>query len=375
MKIAVITRMLRKDKIEGIGMFAKEILSRIVRNHPEHEFTFLFDRKYDEEFVFAKNVTPFILAFPARHPVQMAYWHQVALKNYLKKNKHDILISPDGSIPLNAEVPTIAVIHDLNFEYFPEDLPFSFRLYYTYYYPRIAKVASRIVTVSEFSKSDLLKFYNVDGSKVDVAYNAVGDEFKKLEEVKIKEVRNKYSSGLPYFFFIGSLHKRKNIDGMIKAYDHFRSSSSSPVKFIFAGAKRWWTKEMEEAFSSSPYKNDIHFIGRVTDTQLVELIGGAYALMYPSKFEGFGIPIVEAMKCGVPVITSNETAMPEIAGDAAMLVNPHSVESMSDAMIKLVSDEGLRQTLIAKGFEQSKKFSWDQSADKMWKSIERTVKK
>jgi glycosyltransferase involved in cell wall biosynthesis len=132
---------------------------------------------------------------------------------------------------------------------------------------------------------------------------------------------------------------------------------------------------MGEAFNSSPYKKDIHFIGRVTDKELIDLIGASYALMYASKFEGFGIPIVEAMKCGVPVITSNETAMPEIAGDAALLVNPHSVDSMSDAMIKLVSDDVLRQALISKGFEQSKKFSWDQSAEKMWKSVELAVKK
>jgi len=367
--------MLRRGKIEGIGMFARETLQRIMKRHPEHQFTFLFDRKYDNEFIFSENVRPLILALPARHPAQIAWWHQVSLKNYLQNNPHDILISPDGSVPLRSPVPSLAVIHDINFEHFPEDLPFSFRFYYRYYYPKIAKVATRIVTVSEFSKSDIIGHYNVQQDKIDVVYNAVGDTFRPLEESKIKQVRNQYSSGSPYFLFVGSIHQRKNIDGMIRSFDKFKKTVPSDIKLIFAGAKRWWNKEMEDALQQSPFKEHIVFTGRVGDLQLPELIGGATALVLVSKFEGFGIPIVEAMKCGVPVITSDVTAMPEIAGDAALLVDPFSTDSISEAMNRIFLDGILRQSLISKGIERAKKFTWDESATRLWKSVERTLAK
>jgi glycosyltransferase involved in cell wall biosynthesis len=375
MKIAVIARMLRRGKIEGIGMFARETLQRITKQHPEHQFAFLFDRPYDDEFTFSENVRPLILSFPARHPAQIAWWHQVSLKKYLQKNSHDILISPDGSIPLRSPVPTLAVIHDINFEHFPADLPFSFRHYYRYYYPKIAKAATRIVTVSEFSKSDIINRYNIDAGKIDVVYNAVGDSFRPIDGTMINTVRSRYSSGSPYFLFVGSIHQRKNIDGMIRAFDKFKENVPSDMKLIFAGAKRWWKKETEDAFHQSLYKNDIIFTGRVSDEQLTELIGSALALVLASKFEGFGIPILEAMKCGVPVITSDVTAMPEIAGDAALLVDPFSTDSISEAMRKIFQDDSLRQSLISKGIERAKKFTWDESATQLWKSVERILAK
>jgi len=371
MKIAVVTRMLRKDKLEGFGVFTHEILQRIVKQHPEHEFLFLFDRKYDSDFIYAGNVKPFVLLPPASHPRLLVFWYQYRLKWFLKKHEPDVLLSPDGGIPLNTSVKTLSVIHDLNFEHFPDDLPAGVRHYYRHYYRRISQAATRLVTVSEFSKKDIETIYGVDENKTDVVYNGVGDTFKPMGPEEILRTKEKYSGSMPYFLFVGSIHQRKNLPNMMKAFSLFRKSAATEMKFVIAGAKRWWNVEMENAFEKSEFKKDILFTGRVADNELPLLTGAAHALLYASRFEGFGIPIIEAMKCGVPVITSNTSSMPEVAGNAALLVNPDSVESICEAMKKITADPGLRKDLTAKGLERAAAFSWDRSATAFWNSIEK----
>ena len=373
MKIAVVTRMLRKDKLEGFGVFTHEILSRIVRQHPEHEFLFIFDRSFDREFVYGENVKPFVVPPRASHPWLLAFWYQFMLDRFLKKHKPDVLISPDGGIPLNAKVPTLSVIHDLNFEHFPEDLPSGVRNYYQKYYRRIAHAATRIVTVSAFSKKDIGELYGSSENKIDVTYNGAGEKFIPLAEHEKEKVRRQYADGKPYLLFVGSIHQRKNLPNMMLAFTQFRKTNVTEMKFIVAGAKRWWSEEMETAFEQSPFKKDILFAGRISDEDLPVLIGGAHALLFASRFEGFGIPIVEAMKCGVPVITSTTSSMPEVAGDAGVLVDPASVESIAEAIHQVTSDETLRKNLIEKGIARAKLFSWDRSAEIFWQSIEKTV--
>lgn len=373
MKIAVITRMLRKDKLEGFGVFTHEILSRMVKSHPEHEFLFLFDRKYDPQFIYSKNVKAFVLLPPASHPRLLVFWYQYKLKWFLKKHKPDLLVSPDGGIPLDSNTPSLSVIHDLNFEHFPDDLPAGVRNYYQYYYSRIAQMAKRLITVSEFSRDDLQKTYGVASEKIDVVYNGVGAQFRPLSWDEISETRTRYSASLPYFLFVGSIHQRKNLPNMMRAFTQFRSSAGTEMKFIIAGAKRWWNEEMESAYENSEFKKDILFIGRVNENELPKITGAAFALLFASRFEGFGIPIVEAMKCGVPVITSKTSSMPEVAGDAGILVNPDSVDEICDAMKLISADESLRADLSERGKERAKAFSWDRSAELFWKSIEKTV--
>ena len=373
MKIAVVTRMLRKEKLEGFGVFTHEILSRLVKAHPEHEFLFLFDRKYDDTFLYAENVKPYILFPRASHPRLLVFWYQFLLRRFLKRHKPHLLISPDGGIPLKTNVKTLSVIHDLNFEHFPEDLPKGVRDYYRFYYRRISTLATRLITVSEYSKGDLQKTYGVNPDKIDVVYNGVGKQFRVLDENEKAKVRAEYSSSMPYFLFVGSIHRRKNLPNMMKAFTEFRKSGGAEMKFIIAGAKRWWNDEMEDAYQQSPFRSDIILTGRIDNSELPSLTGAAFALLFASRFEGFGIPIIEAMKCGVPVITATNSSMPEVAGDAALLVDADSVTEIAGALKKLVQDDALRNDLSMKGIKRAEKFSWDESAALFWKSIEKTV--
>jgi glycosyltransferase involved in cell wall biosynthesis len=373
MKIAVVTRMLRKEKLEGFGVFTHEILSRLVKAHPEHEFLFIFDRKYDDDFIYERNVKPYVLFPRASHPKLLVFWYQFLLRRFLQKHKPDLLVSPDGGIPLKTNVKTLAVIHDLNFEHYPEDLPKGVRNYYQYYYRKIASRATRLVTVSEYSKADLQKVYGTDPAKTDVVYNGVGEQFKVLDEKIKEETRKQYASSMPYFLFVGSIHRRKNLPNMMKAFTEFRKTNAAEIKFIIAGAKRWWNDEMEDAYKNSAFRNDIIFTGRIDNSILPALTGAAFALLFASRFEGFGIPIIEAMKCGVPAITSINSSMPEVAGDAGILVDPDSVSSIAEAMKRIAEDDSLRNDLSLRGIKRAEKFSWDESASLFWKSIEKTV--
>lgn len=372
MKIAVNTRLLIKDKLEGIGWFTVETFRRITQWHPEAEFLFLFDRNYSNEFIFAENVTPVVLPPQARHPILYYTWFNASVPYLLRKRKADMFISPDGYLSLNTKVPQLDVFHDLNFEHYPGDLPQIEQWYYRRYFPKFASKAKRIVTVSEYSKSDIVKQYGVQPEKIDVVYNGASNLFKPASSEVILRIQKKYTSGFPYFLFIGALHPRKNLTNLFKAFEAFKKSTNHPHKLLIAGNKKWWTNEIKNTYESSEYKNDIIFAGRVKMDELVSIMGSAAALTYVSYFEGFGIPILEAFQCGTPVITSNVTSMPEVAGDAAIFTNPFSPDSIADAMKKIAGNTDLKKLLADKGRERASLFSWDKTAKKFWESIEKT---
>jgi glycosyltransferase involved in cell wall biosynthesis len=373
MKIAINTRLLLKDKLEGIGWFTYETLSRITRQHKEHEFYFIFDRPFSEQFIFSENIQPVVVFPQARHPFLYYLWFEYSIPRILNKIKPDLFLSPDGYLSLSTNIKSLQVIHDLNFEHYPHDLPYFELKYYSYFFPRFARRADRIATVSQYSKSDIMKLYNIPSWKIDVVYNGASDSFKPLPENERKRVMEKWTEGKPYFVFVGALHPRKNLVNLFKAFDSFSNSKSEGIKLLIVGEKMWWTNDIRQAYESMKHKDKVIFSGRLGFGELTKVVASALALTYVSNFEGFGIPIMEAFYAGTPVITSNVTSMPEVAGDAALLVNPFSVESISDALLSISSDENLRKLLIEKGNVRKTMFTWQQSADRLWQSVEKTV--
>lgn len=373
MEIVVNTRLLLKNRLEGIGWFSYETLKRLTSNHPEHHFVFIFDRDFDEDFIFSDNVTPLILSPQARHPVLFYWWFEHSVASFLNKYKPDLFLSPDGYLSLNSDVKQLAVIHDLNFEHYPNDLPFLVRKYYHHFFPKFARKASRIATVSEFSKNDIVKQYNIPPQKIDVVYNGCNSLFQPLTAEAKQKVKEKYSDSCEYFLFVGALHPRKNISRLFMAFDKFKQAQVSDVKLLIVGEKYYWTSEIKRTYLNMQFKKDVVFTGHLSTEGLTGVTGAALALTYVPYFEGFGIPILEAMNCDVPVITSNVTSMPEIAADAALLVDPFSVDAIAEAMLKLKADENLRHILIEKGRRRKLDFSWDKTADALWQSIERTI--
>ena len=373
MKIAVNTRLLLKNKLEGIGWVAYETLRRIVKNHPNVEFYFIFDRDPDPMFLFADNVKPIVLFPQARHPFLFIWFFEFSVTKALKKIKPDLFFSPDGYLSLRSDVPQVTQFHDLNFEHFPKDMPKIHLWHYKTFFPRFARKAKRIVTVSEFSKQDIVKCYDIEPGKIDVAYNGVNEEFMPIYEEKLESVRSKYTGGSPYFMFVGSLHPRKNLARLFTAFDLFKSQTPSNVKLLIVGEKRWWSEPIEQAYSQMRFKDEVVFAGRLSAEMLHEVTASALASVYVSYFEGFGIPILEAFKCKTPVITSNVTSMPEVADDAALLVDPFSEASIAEGMTEML-DENVREALIEKGCERAKDFSWDKAAEDIWSCLMKAIK-
>lgn len=369
MKIAVNTRLLLKDKLEGIGWVAYECLRRMVISHPKVEFHFIFDREPDPKFIFADNVKPVVLFPPARHPFLYIAFFEFAVARYLRKIKADLYLSPDGYLSLRSKVKQIAVFHDLNFEHFPQDFPKIHLWHYKKFFPKYARKADRIITVSEFSKKDICECYGINPDKIEVAYNGANEIFSPVSEDVKKEIQNKYAEGNPYFMFVGSLHPRKNLARLFTSFDLFKKRNNNDIKLVIVGSKRWWTEPIKNAYEAMTHKDDVIFTGRLSAEDLHLVTASALASVYVSYFEGFGIPIVEAFKCDTPVITSNVTSMPEVANDAALLVDPFKEESIADAMEKIL-DEKVRNDLIEKGRIRRQDFSWDKAAETWWKVLE-----
>ena len=373
MRIAVNTRLLLPGKLDGIGWFTAETLRRIVKAHPEHEFFFLFDRKPDPQFLYASNVHPLVLCPQARHPVLWYMFFQWSTRWTLRKYKIDLFLSPDGYSVLDTRVPTLTVIHDINFEHSRDYLRPSHQRYMSYFSPQFARYSTRIATVSEFSKKDIAETYHISPDKIDVVYDGAHNDYRPLSHEEQALTREHFTQGHPYFLFVSTIIKRKNLTTLLLAFDRFKETDTQDTKLVVVGHRVWWKDELKAAYDNMRHPEDVLFVGRAESTELARLMGSAIALAYPSLFEGFGIPILEAFHAETPVVTSNCTSMPEVAGDAALLVEPTSVEALTEALQRLATDIALRQELIARGREQRKLFSWDITADLLWQSMMKTA--
>jgi glycosyltransferase involved in cell wall biosynthesis len=369
LQIVVNTRLLIQNKLDGIGWFSYQTLKRITQNNPDVHFVFLFDRDYNEEFIFSDNITPLVLGPQARHPFLYYAWFHLSVKNLLNRMSPDLFLSPDGFLSLGAKCKQLPVIHDINFLHNPQDLKPLTSKYYNHYFPKYAKLGTRIATVSEYSKSDISKNYHIDAHKIDVVYNGINEGFAPLSDPSQQIIREKFSQGKPYFLFVGSQSPRKNLNRLIAAFDLFKEQSQSDYKLVLVGAVYSSEGDVKRVIDKSKFKNDIIFTGRQPQEELEKIMASAFALTFVPYFEGFGIPIVEALQCETPVICSNTTSMPEIAGDAGLFVNPFEVNSISNGMLELYHHPTMRNQLIEKGKARKNQFSWDKSADLLWNSI------
>jgi glycosyltransferase involved in cell wall biosynthesis len=347
--------------MEGIARYNYESLKRMVLNHPEDEFYFIFDRPYSRSFLFAENVKPVRFFPPTRHPFLIVFWFEWAVKRFLDKLKPDVFFSGDTYMSLRSGIPTLLVCHDLAYAHYPDHIPLINRNYYRFFFPLFHRKATEIIAVSEFTKKDIVRQYHIDPQKITVAHNAPNGHFYPIGPEVRDRIRQEVSGGDPYFVYLGSIHPRKNLENLIRGFDHFKKISGSSHKLLIIGRPAWNTTSFYRTLNNSPFRKDIlhrQFVRK----DLPDYIGSAEALCYVSLFEGFGIPILEGFEAGVPVITSNVSSMPEVAGDAALLVDPKSPESIGSAMNQLASSPELRNSFIQKGRERLSLFSWERTA-------------
>ncbi|MCY7311594.1 MAG: glycosyltransferase family 4 protein [Chitinophagaceae bacterium] len=369
MVIAVNTRFLLTDYLEGYGNFIYETFKRITQNHPEQQFIFIFDRPYDERFVFGKNVKAVVTGPAARHPLLWKLWYDIKVPAVLRKYKADVFVSCDGFCSLRTKVPQCLVVHDLAFLHYPSFIKKSHLLFYKRYTPKFLTKAISVATVSEFSRQDIITQYKTDATKIDLVFNGVKEIFQPVSDEDKAATKNKYTDGKEYFVYAGAIHPRKNLMNLLKAFSVFKKRQQTNMKLVLAGRLAWKYESFKEKLKSYKYRNDVVMTGYVDDKELFQLIGSAYGMVYPSLLEGFGVPVLEAMQCDVPVITSANSSMQEIAKDAALYVDANSHNNIADKMMLLYKDENLRKELILKGRQIAKQYNWDKTADLLWQNI------
>lgn len=369
MVIAVNTRFLQTNRLDSYASFVLEIFKRIAQVQQQHQFIFVFDRSLHTDFGFSKNITPIVISPKVKDIISFKYWYDIKLPFGLKKHQPDLLVQPTGFCSLTTSIPQLLILQDLVFKHYPYHIPKKHLAYYKYFNQKFIDKSKHILTLSQFSKQDIASTYQVDASKIDVVYSAAKPIFKPLDYEQIEQVKDGYADGRAYFLFVGGFHPRKNLLTVLKAFSLFKKWQRSNMKLLIAGAVALQYDDILIKLKTYKYRDDVVLLDHIDETKLANITASAYCVLYPSFFEGLSVPVIEAIQCGVPVITSNNSSMPEMGGDAALYITPDSADELAEKMQLIYKDENLRSNLIKKGLEQAARFSWNSATATVWDAI------
>lgn len=349
----------------GSAVYARNLMSILQTKWPDDEF-FIYK--------FGSNLlnTPIRKRFESI--LRDTWWIQVALPLRAKQDRLDLLFCFTHSAPRKASCKVVVTILDIIPFLHPEWFyPWSWVAFYSkHFLPRVVRAATRIVTISEYSRQDISQSFKIPSEKIEVIPPGVDKRiFRKIDSSEqTRYLKDKYNLGRPFFLYVGSIEPRKNVDVIIKSYDLFRKNHRDEVELVIVGDWGWKYEPVRHALKNSHYSSGIKILGYVPTEDLPYLYNSAHCLIYPSSYEGYGVPIAEAMTCGCSVITTPVTSIPEVAGDAALYTGLGSVEELEHAMHRLYKDDALRQQCIRRGLERSESFSWEASAEKLHKLFE-----
>lgn len=368
MRIAFSGQPLLEKEKTGIGYYTEGLVKNIIKQYAQNEyFINVFSYKKPEaakEMLSAyenRNTRVNVCRFmPLK--IYKLIWSVIPIPYYVFfKEKVDITHFFNYYIPPFVRGKKVTTIHDMTIKAYPETVRFLSRVMAKLNLRTTCKRATRIITSSEFSKREIMKYLKIPAEKISVLYSGVDLEvYKPCEDERVKEaVKYKYGIEGDYYLYLGTLEPRKNIERLILAYEMAKESNNDIPKLVIAGKKGWMYADIFKMISERKLEQDVIFTGYVDCEDAPVLMSAAVAFVFPSLYEGFGMPPLEAMACGTPVITSNCASLPEVVGDAAILVDPYSVEEISEALKKLHIDKELCRTLEERGIERAKFFAWD----------------
>jgi len=301
-------------------------------------------------------------------------WDQILLPMKHRTDDVDLIHNTKSAGSLFNNCKSVITIHDIIPIIFPETEKILNRLYWGVQIPLAAKYADHIITVSDASKKDIMSHFNISDEKISVIYNATNNNFKVITDIgTISMVTSKYHLPDKYILCVGTIQPRKNLKILIKAFSKLQHECNIKHKLVIAGRKGWLYKDIIELIDKLKIENDIIFTGFIDDNDLPLIYNAADLFVYPSFYEGFGIPPLEAMACGTPVITSNTSSLPEVVGDAGIMIDPHDLDGLTQAMYDVLTNDDLRENMIKKGLERSKLFSWEKTARETLKVYESVV--
>lgn len=288
----------------------------------------------------------------------------LTLSRELRRNPVDLL-HVQYTAPPFAPCPIVTTIHDLAFEHLPETFNRRSWMQMRLTVRRSARRAAHIITVSDYSRDDIIRTYKLPAERITVTHEAAPPHFAPVDDpAELNRIRQRYGITRNYILSISSIQPRKNLVRLIEAYTQLRRTNSDAQfpQLLLAGKRGWLEHETFRAAEQSALKKDILFTGYVPDRDLTGLYSGALCFVYPSYFEGFGLPLVEAMQCGVPVIAGNRTSVPEVVGDAGLLFDPFNTNDLASAITRLIDDPACRSSLRQKGLDRARTFSWQSTA-------------
>lgn len=359
MNIGIISERLSQP-VTGIGVYTRNLIQEMSKIYP-HESLFLIDM-YDREIFEGSNkiiVSSYVKYFPKKS----YFWHFIS-QFKLRKNtlNLDIIHSPENAtlfLKMNNQKKVITV-YDILPCLFPEFFGIT-SLRYKILFQNTLRTSDKIIAISNNTKEDLINHFKVPEDKIVVIYLAADDKFKQLPSKEIEIIKNKYHLNFPFILYVGSFMKHKNIPSLIKAFYKFRQSDYylyNPYKLVFVGAKKWQYREILEMVYELNLKDDVVFLGSIPDDDLPAIYNAANLFVYPSIYEGFGLPPLEAMACGCPVITSNTSSLPEVVGNAAVLVDTSNIDDLVDSIYQVLANDDLKRTIVKRGLERAKCFNW-----------------
>lgn len=348
-------------KPTGIGNYILNLTEALGKlSFKENTFLYVFGRDDQKDFSEFSNVN--FVNCGHLSPSKRIIWEQLVFPFLLGKYKISLLHSPNYTIPLFAPCKRISTIHDLTCFIYPERRPGIHGFYYRLMMKITARFADRIISVSENTKKDIQKFLKPLKCPIDIIYEGCSPIFKKPKEDVIKSILMKYNISNPYFIFVSTIEPSKNVLRLITAFKKFHEKSPNSTQLLLIGKLGWEYEVIFKEIEKLPKKIVIKHLNYIPNNELASLYSGSISLVYPSLYEGFGIPPLEAMSCGTPVMCSNTSSIPEVTGNAAILFNPENIDEIADSFLHIYSDNQLRIELIEKGFERIKLFKWDNIA-------------
>lgn len=361
MKIAIDARGINWYRGTGIGTYTEKLLKYILNLDNETNYNLYWSgENYDE---FKKVNTKIIMASKKHH----RFFEQYYFPNNISNEKVDIFHMPQNGIGMNDTIPCkkIITIHDLIPFVMPETVGKGYLIKFLKEVPKAIESADAILTVSEWSKKDILRFVPIDEKKIFVTPLSADDKYKPLNKDKCKLfLGKKYNINKPFILYIGGFSPRKNVRSLMIAFSKIYQSLNSEYNLVIIGANKDDCSYLNELSINLNLASNIIFTGFVPENHLPILYNACDVFVYPSFYEGFGLPPLEAMSCGTPVITSNVSSIPEVVQDAGILINPYDTSVLMDSLLKILNDENLRNDLKQKGLERAKNFSWEKTAAK-----------
>lgn len=354
----------------GIGYYVRSLFDAMLAEDKENEYTLLTSGRPTRErpFPVAPNVHGRSVLIPDRYLNLLWYRWRAPLPANLFTGNIDIYHSPDFALPpLSGKIRKVVTIHDLAFLTHPEYAVPSLVAYLSKVVPEAVAAADVVAVVSQDAGRTLTEHFGTPSEKIAVVPNGLRPHFRRITDpMLLRSTENKFGLKHPLVLGVGTLQPRKNHIGLIKAFHQAQSDKRNrPAMLALAGGYGWLYEETKQLVADLKLEKRVRFLGPVSDLDLTMLYSLADVFAFPSFFEGFGVPPIEAMACGAPVITSNTSSLPEVVGDAALTVDPHNVAELARAMTRLLGDEKLREELRQKGYERAQLYTWPKSARKM----------